>query len=182
MTWTEVPSFDEDHVDFETVVPFKERLLRRAWSNFTGPAGDRFRDDFSQFVDTESWWLADYSLFMAIKQDNEMAGWHTWPRDLRLRDSAALEAARADLADEIAFIQFVQWCFQRQWMELRRYANERGIRVVGDIPIFVAEDSADVWGSQNQFQLDAEGRAQVVAGVPPRSLFGYRSDLGQPPV
>lgn len=176
----DVPPFDQDRVDFGAVVPFKERLLRTACANFAGPAGDRFRDDFAEFVSSESWWLADYALFMAIKRDNDMAGWPTWPREVRLRESAALEAAQVELADEIAFVQFAQWCFQRQWMELRRYANDRGIRIVGDIPIFVAEDSADVWGSQEQFQLDAEGRAQVVAGVPPDPFSATGQIWGNP--
>jgi 4-alpha-glucanotransferase len=173
-------AFDQDRVDFETVAPFKEQRLRRAFAAFRGPAGDRFRDDFVEFQAAEGWWLADYALFMAIKRDNAMAGWQSWPREVRLRETAALDAARSELADEIEYVEFAQWCFQRQWMELRRFANERGIRIVGDIPIFVAEDSADVWGSQDQFQLDAEGRARVVAGVPPDPFSATGQIWGNP--
>lgn len=174
------PEFPAHQVDFGTVVPFKDRLLRSAHARFLGSAGDRFRREFAAFVDDEAWWLDDYALFMAIKRSQGMAGWQSWPRELRLRDKEAIAQARIDLGDEIGFVQFTQWCFQRQWQQVRRHANERGIRVIGDIPIFVAEDSADVWASQDQFQLDAEGRAQVVAGVPPDPFSATGQIWGNP--
>ena len=176
----DAPPFPAHHVDFGAVVPFKERLLRLAYSRFIGGAGDRFRADFDAFVDTESWWLDDYALFMAIKRSQGMAGWHSWPRELRLRAPAAMDWARTEQAEEISFVHFTQWCFQVQWASLRRHANERGIRIIGDIPIFVAEDSADVWASQDQFQLDADGRAQAVAGVPPDPFSATGQIWGNP--
>ncbi len=174
------PEFPADRVDFGAVVPFKDALLRTAYQRYLGHAGDRFRDEFEAFTVAEAWWLNDYALFMAIKRSQGMAGWQAWPRELRLRESGALDRARQELASEIAFVQFTQWCFQRQWAELRRHANERGIRIVGDIPIFVAEDSADVWASQDQFRLDAEGRAQVIAGVPPDPFSATGQIWGNP--
>ena len=176
----DAPDFASNRVDFGTVVPFKDAALRAAHRRFQGVAGDRFRDDFTAFVDAEAWWLSDYAAFMAIKRSQGMASWQAWPRELRLRDAEAIAHARQELAPEVAFIQFTQWCFQRQWTELRRYANDRGIRIIGDIPIFVAEDSADVWASQDQFRLDAEGRAQVVAGVPPDPFSATGQIWGNP--
>lgn len=167
-------------VDFGGVVPFKDQALRQAHKNFQTAAGDRFRADFVAFEQEHSWWLDDYALFMAIKRDQQMAGWQEWPEDLRLRNPTALDRAARDLADETEYIRFVQFGFQRQWGELRAYANGRGIRIIGDIPIFVAADSADVWANQDQFQIDAHGRSITVAGVPPDPFSATGQIWGNP--
>lgn len=176
----DAPSFDDRAVDFERAGPFKDRLLRNAFERFKGPAGERFRLAFELFRTAEAWWLDDYALFMAVKRAHQLRGWQDWNRDIRLREDHAVRDAEATLEDEIEFNRFVQFQFQRQWLELRRYANERSIRIVGDIPIFVAEDSADVWGNREQFRLDGDGRAQFVAGVPPDPFSATGQIWGNP--
>jgi len=174
------PEFPDGHVDFGAVVAFKDRLLRTSHLTFEGSAGDPQRPGFDRFCDDEAWWLDDYALFMAVKHANDMRGWQEWDEPIRTRDEAAVSAARNAFADEIAYIKFVQFQFQRQWLELRAYANDRGVRIIGDIPIFVAEDSSDVWANQAQFKVDAEGRALAVAGVPPDPFSATGQIWGNP--
>ena len=133
------------------------------------------RADFEGFRDRQSFWLRDYALFATIQGAHRGEPWHLWEPDLAMREPAALQRATADLADEIAFQEFVQFVFSRQWGALRAYAASRDVRIVGDIPIFVAEDSADVWAQRELFLLDGAGRPTVVAGVPP----DYFSKTGQ---
>lgn len=174
------PAFPDDRVEFGEVVEFKHRMLRLAHDRFLGDAGEAQRKAFDRFRADESWWLDDYALFMAVKRANEMTGWHEWDEPIRLRNETAVAAATQQLAGELAYIRFVQFQFQRQWLELRAYANARGIRIVGDIPIFVAEDSADVWANQEQFKVDARGRATEVAGVPPDPFSATGQIWGNP--
>jgi 4-alpha-glucanotransferase len=176
----ETPALPADHVDFGAVVPFKDRMLRRAFAQFRAGAAPALGEPFAQFCVDESWWLDDFALFMACKRDQEMRNWQQWDGQLRLREPAALAQLESRSADEIAFIKFVQFQFQRQWRELRTYANARGIRIIGDIPIFVAEDSADIWANQEQFKVDAEGRALAVAGVPPDPFSATGQIWGNP--
>ena len=117
---------------------------------------------------------------MALKEEHRLATWSTWPAELALRDPLALAAARARLADTVAKHKICQVMFFRQWAALRRYANQRGVRVIGDIPIFVAYDSADVWGNPELFFLDAKGKPTVVAGVPPDYFSASGQLWGQP--
>jgi 4-alpha-glucanotransferase len=176
----DVPSFSDGQVDFGPAGAFKDRLLRLAFERFKGSRGEGFRSDFETFVAEEAWWLDDYARFMTIKRANDLRGWQQWDRAFRLREGSAIASIEATLVEEIEFVRFVQFQFQRQWLELKRYANERLIRIVGDIPIFVAEDSADVWANQEQFRLDSEGRAQVVAGVPPDPFSATGQIWGNP--
>ncbi len=176
----DTPSFPQDHVDFGLAPEFKERLLRQAFQRFKGRDGDRQRAAFEHFCVDEAWWLDDYALFMAIKRANDMRGWQDWDEPIRVRRDTAVLDAREDLAGELAYIRFVQFQFQRQWLELRAYANGRGIRIIGDIPIFVAEDSSDVWANQSQFKVDDEGRALAVAGVPPDPFSATGQIWGNP--
>ena len=153
MTWGD-PLFPADHVDFGAVVPFKDRMLRRAFAHFRAWCRRRrWRDHFARFCDRRSrggWMTTPCSWRSSATRDAQLAA---VGRDRAVARTGRPGSARiTELADEIAFIKFVQFQFQRQWMELRRYANERGIRIIGDIPIFVAEDSADVWANQEQFQ------------------------------
>jgi 4-alpha-glucanotransferase len=172
-----VPAFSIDHVEFERVTPFKIALLRTSWGHFSASADQPLRKAFDAFVasDQQRDWLADYALFMALRERHDGTPWWTWPRDLVQRDEAALLRARGELADEIRFWQYVQFLFFRQWDALRAAAHARGIRIMGDVPIYVANDSADVWSNPELFHLDAEGRPVVVAGVPP----DYFSATGQ---
>ena len=177
---TDVPSFPDDHVEFGAVSDFKQGRLQLAFERFTQGRGSELADELKDFAVSEAWWLEDYSQFMAIKQANELRNWQSWDRPLRLRDPEAMAAIAQDYADELAYVRFVQFLFNRQWMAVRRYANERGVRIIGDIPIFVAEDSADVWANQAQFKVDADGRAQAVAGVPPDPFSATGQIWGNP--
>ena len=133
------------------------------------------RAQFDAFVQTSAAWLEDYALFAAIREDLGGAPWWQWPGGLRDRDPVALRATASRLAAPIATCRFGQFLFDLQWRELRDHANARGVRLFGDIPIFVAWDSADCWASREAFLLDSEGHPQVVAGVPP----DYFSSTGQ---
>ena len=130
--------------------------------------------EFAQFCEDEAEWLEEYALFMALKVEKETA-WNEWPLALRSREADALAQARARLADEVHGHQLNQWFFYRQWTALKRYANDKGVQIVGDIPIYVAMDSADVWADPQAFQLDEAYQPTVVAGVPP----DYFSETGQ---
>lgn len=176
----DTPAFPDDHVDFGLVTAFKDRMLRRSYIRFTSSAGDRQRAEFGRFCAEEAWWLDDYALFMAFKGTEGMRSWQDWDEPIRLRNESAIADAVEQLAPEIAFARYVQFQFQRQWLGLRRYANDRGIRIVGDIPIFVAEDSADVWANRAQFKIDAAGRALAVAGVPPDPFSATGQIWGNP--
>ena len=125
-------------------------------------------------------WLEDYALFMALKDKHGGASWFTWPEDIRLRRPAALSAAQAELAGEVEFWKAVQFLFFRQWRALKAYANSRGISIIGDLPIYVSGDSADVWANSEQFQLDGEGRPTEVAGCPPDGFSADGQLWGNP--
>ncbi|RMH57032.1 MAG: 4-alpha-glucanotransferase [Candidatus Hydrogenedentota bacterium] len=164
----------EAAVDYGTVIPWKTTVLRRAFERWRGRGGAE-SEEFLRFRSEQGEWLSEYALFMAIKDSQEGRSWVEWPEEYRKREPAALEAARSELETGILFHEFLQHLFFRQWSDLRRAANERGIRIIGDAPIFVALDSADVWSRQDLFYLDDEGRPTVVAGVPP----DYFSETGQ---
>jgi len=171
----ESPAFPTERVDFDAVRSFKMARLRRAAERFHAGQGQALRSDYERFVDSQSIWLDDYSLFMAIKVEQNGANWSDWPESLRLRDAAALDEARSRLADEIGIIRFIQFAFDRQWAAVHERAQALGISIIGDIPIFVSEDSADVWANAKGFQLDENARPTAVAGVPP----DYFSETGQ---
>jgi 4-alpha-glucanotransferase len=169
------PGFPADRVDYPAVAAFKQGLLGRAWESFRGGAAAGLRGPFDEFRAAANGWLADFALFAALKEAHAGREWTDWPAELVRREPAALAAARAQLADAIGLQQFGQFLFFRQWQALRRYAHDRGVRLIGDIPIFVAPDSADVWANPQLFQLDEHRRPRVVAGVPP----DYFSATGQ---
>lgn len=164
---TPTPEFSEHEVNFGAVETFKLPLLRRAFDRFRISANAEHRAQLAAFAEKEAYWLEDYALFSALKAEFGGVAWIEWDRDLALRQPAALASARERLRDEINFVKFVQFQFRRQWAELKRYANEGDVQIIGDIPIFVAYDSADVWAHPELFQLDAAGRPTAVAGVPP---------------
>lgn len=165
--WGELPRFSDRQVDFALAAPFKQAMLKKAFHRFRRGAASQFRQPFTQFCAEEARWLDDYALFQALKGRHDGVAWTDWPEDVRLRRDDALAKAVVELADDIRFHQFVQFHFRRQWTALKTYANERDIRIIGDIPIFVAGDSADVWTNQREFKLDENGRTVEVAGVPP---------------
>ncbi len=174
------PGFPDHEVDYGRVIPFKRDRLRRAFARFREGAASHLRSAFEAFVAQEAPWLDDFALYMALKDFHGGQPWTDWERPLRLRKPSALAAWRERLQEDVAFHQFVQFQFRRQWSELKRYANERDIRIIGDIPIFVAHDSADVWANQSLFRLDAEGQPTVVSGVPPDLFTAHGQLWGNP--
>lgn len=169
------PEFSVERVDFELVRQFKERLLEEAYENFKRDEASEVRAEFAQFCESSACWLDEYALFRALKAANDGRAWSDWDRELSERVPAALEQARTQLQDRIAAQKFFQFYFFRQWTALRDYGRARGVRILGDLPIFVAHDSADVWGHREYFKLDERGNPTVVAGVPP----DYFSETGQ---
>jgi 4-alpha-glucanotransferase len=171
----ERPDFSAERVDYGAVIPWKMGLLDRAWARFRDGSGPAHREAFTAFRDEQQAWLREFTVFMAIKEEQEGRPWTEWPAGLRARDPEALGEAAVRLADRIAAHAFRQWIFDRQWQRLRQHANQRGVRLLGDLPIFVAHDSCDVWARPGLFHLDDEGHREVVAGVPP----DYFSETGQ---
>jgi 4-alpha-glucanotransferase len=154
-------------VDFTKIHEFKQRLLHRAWENFSRGKSGELAKQCRSFRSRQESWLEDYALFMAIREIHEGEEFTRWPRALALRESGALDASRRKLSDKIAKHAFTQFLFFRQLAELRSHAKARGIKLIGDLPIFVSPDSADVWANPHLFLLDERRRPRVVAGVPP---------------
>jgi len=173
--WADLPPFPQDHVDFGWVIPYKTELLRSAARRFFQRGSTERHARFAQFCRENRDWLDDFALFMAVKAEHHMVIWTDWEEGIALRRPEALEAWREKLADEILFHQYLQYQFFQQWQALRRYANERQVKIMGDIPIFVAHDSADVWANPGLFYLDEAGEPTLIAGVPP----DYFSATGQ---
>lgn len=167
--------FPAEHVDFGPVIAFKNRALAQAWERFSAQPRGALRAEFEAFVAAEAGWLDDFALFMALKDANGGVSWQEWEPALRLREPAALAEARQKLHATIGLHQFRQFLFFKQWRAVKAYANERGVKLIGDVPIFVAIDSADVWSQPEYFQLDEQRRPLAVAGVPP----DYFSATGQ---
>lgn len=163
-------------VDFGNVLAAKTPLLAEAAHGFRTTADADLRRRFDDFVSTQGEaWLNDYSLFSALKEAHGGRAWAEWDRHLALREPAAIRKARAELRAEIEVIEVLQFLFFEQWQELKSEANSMGIAIVGDIPLYVAHDSADVWADPVEFRLDRDGQPTVVAGVPP----DYFSETGQ---
>jgi 4-alpha-glucanotransferase len=171
--------FASHHTDFGRVVPWRMAKLREANTAFVAHFRESDRGAFQSYCIEHAGWLDDYALFMALDEAHQARGtfaaWPQWDPPLARRDPAALATARTQAKDEIAFWKFVQWCFDSQWAALKRYANSKGIRVIGDLPIFVAHHSADCWARPDLYLLDAAFKQKVVAGVPP----DYFSETGQ---
>jgi 4-alpha-glucanotransferase len=170
------PAFeDEERIDFQAANELKSRLLEKAFARFRQTTGTALRVEFESFCQHHTSWLDDYALFRALKDAHGGVAWNEWESELVRRDTGALARARQELREPIEAQKFYQFLFFRQWLALKAYANERGIKLIGDIPIFVAHDSADVWTNPEEFKLDERGVPLVVAGVPP----DYFSSTGQ---
>lgn len=163
-----------DKVDFPRVERFKNGVLRQAAARFFANGESERMEEFRRYCDT-SFWLHDFALFMALKEACGDKGWLHWPREIACREPAELSKYGERLKESISAQKYIQWQFFRQWQTLKRYATAGGIKIIGDIPIFVALDSADVWANPHLFHLDERGRPTVVAGVPP----DYFSETGQ---
>jgi 4-alpha-glucanotransferase len=153
----------------------KTALLKRAFDRFRDSSSCSALDDFEAYCTQNRWWLDDFSLFAALMKHLGTDHWPSWPEGLVRRDSRVMGEYRSQLAREVEFEQFVQYLFSRQWQGLKTYANERGVQLFGDMPIFVAHGSADVWANQSIFALQETGEPKLIAGVPP----DYFSKTGQ---
>lgn len=167
--------FNSQFVDYSSVKLFKMERLRRASATFFNGEHTEMRVAYDAFCRAEHAWLDDYALFMTIARQEQWRSWNQWPTTLLNRDADALTKICAEQAEEISFWKFCQWCFARQWLRLKEYANANDVQLIGDVPIFVAYQSADVWANQTLFELDDTGNPTVVAGVPP----DYFSETGQ---
>ncbi|MEH2065091.1 MAG: 4-alpha-glucanotransferase [Nostoc sp.] len=171
-----LPGFPVEKVNFEQVVPIKIRLLKKACENFKTNATPIQHKEFEGFCDSKAYWLDNYALFMALKDANNGASWNAWEPAFVKREPEALAQVESRLKVDIFYYKFIQFQFFRQWSNLKNYANMRGIDIIGDIPIYVAHDSADVWAHPDIFCLDEEtGEVAQMAGVPP----DYFSATGQ---
>ena len=171
-----LPEFALDTVEFDRAIAHKVPLLKKACENFKAKASPMQQKEFSGFCQSKAFWLEDYALFMALKDSFNGSSWHTWEREIARRKPEALDKWRQQLNTEIYYYKYVQFEFFRQWTELKSYANLREIKIIGDIPIYVAHDSADVWSNPHLFCLDeASGEPALMAGVPP----DYFSATGQ---
>ena len=169
------PQFPIEKVDYGEVIQWKIKLLDRAYAKFHKSTRSGIRDAFEAFQQTQKDWLEDFALFMAIKEDNGGGSWEHWPENLRSRDAETLELFRQEHAQAIQNHTLRQFLFYQQWETLHKYANQKGIRIIGDVPIFVAYDSADVWSHPELFFINKKGLPTVIAGVPP----DYFSATGQ---
>ena len=174
----DVPDFPADGVDFGWVIDYKTKLLAQAHEHFKERGTAVQKTTFTQFCQTHISWLDDFAFFMALKThhvDHEGGVWNTWPKSIAQRKPKALKKWGEKLADDIERHKFLQFIFFQQWLDLKNYANKKGLKIVGDMPIFVAFDSADVWANPDKFYLGKTGAPTVVAGVPP----DYFSETGQ---
>jgi len=170
-----IPRFPVETVDYGAAIAFKTPLLEKAATNFFASASAEDRRQFEEFSQANATWLDDFALFMAVKQAHYLVAWTRWPADIAARQSDAMQRWSERLASSIQFQKFFQYQFYRQWQELRAYGRERNVRIIGDIPIYVAHDSADVWSNRQFFLLNARGNPLKIAGVPP----DYFSATGQ---
>ncbi len=170
-----LPVFDRDKVDYGFVIPLKSDLFRQAFAAFEDSEDEALKEDFAAFTEKNTAWLEDYALFMAGKDYHNGCSWLYWEDELRDPTPEIKEEWKKKLEPSVRYYRFLQYIFFLQWKDVLDYAHENGVEIVGDIPIFVSLDSADVWANRNLFQLDSKGFPTVVAGVPP----DYFSETGQ---
>ena len=194
ITGTEAETYDFGRepraVDYEKIYLSRYKLLRKAYANspfcirpsgkWADDAYDKDRRAFEDFRWDNADWLPDYALFSAIKEYFDGDMFMLWPEDIRLREKAAMDKYRIRLDEEIRFYEFIQYFFDLQWHKLKSYANSKGIRIIGDIPIYVAFDSADTWSHPELFEFDEKGFPTVVAGVPPDAFSATGQLWGNP--
>lgn len=169
------PCGDGTSVDYGTIIPWKNNILRKAYENFRCTSDKMLLEEYDAFYEANQFWVDDYALFMACKDYHGGCDWLSWEEKYRVPTPAVRAELKKMLASEIKYYYFVQFMFSKEWYALKKYANEKDIQIIGDIPIFVSLDSADVWANQSMFQLDTKGFPTVVAGVPP----DYFSETGQ---
>lgn len=181
-----LPDFSKDKVEYGKVIEFKNEIFKKAFQNFKTRLTEKDKNAFFTFCDNNDYWLQDFAVFMAVKEyyerkakdegvENKVKTWVDWDKDLVARTPQALSHINQILGDEIFYQKYLQYEFFKQWLNLKAYANKNGVSLIGDIPIFVAFDSADVWSHPELFLLDSTGHPKEVAGVPP----DYFSETGQ---
>ncbi len=166
----------EQYVDYGIMYVNRYALLRKAYERFS----KKTPADYEAFCSKEAEWLDEYTLFMALKDANGGVAWSEWDDALKFRKPEAMEEAKEKYADDIAFYKMLQYLFFKQWTALKAYANEKGIRIIGDVPIYVAMDSADVWANPTQFYLDKDLNPIEVAGCPPDAFSADGQLWGNP--
>ena len=179
---------DPEYVSYDKIYNERFRILRKAYHNspYALQVAERwagYKEEtaaFEAFIETYAAWLPDYALYSAIKNASGGKSLSDWEDDIRLRRPAAMEAYQAKLEDEVRFYEFQQYLFRQQWSALKQYANEKGIQMIGDVPIYVASDSADAWAHPELFQLDEHGRPSAVAGCPPDGFSATGQLWGNP--
>ncbi len=169
-----IPGFNPRQIDFGEIINYKNDLLKKAFENYK-KNDNGIKASFEEFNNTNKDWLNDFAFFMAAKDFHGGELWTSWDKDLVVRIESALKIWEKKLAEGISYHKFVQYLFFIQWTELKSYANSKGIKIIGDMPIFIAYDSADLWAHKELFTIDKEGKLETVAGVPP----DYFSATGQ---
>ena len=167
---------DESHVDYGKLYEFRRPLLKKAFSRSRHQETEEYRE----FSEKNDFWLEDYALFMAIKDAHHGAALDTWEADIRQHDASACKRWAEQLGEEVSFYRYLQFEFDRQWKKLRQYVNDLGIRIIGDIPIYVSADSSDFWAHPDLFMLDDRGRIRMIAGVPPDGFSADGQVWGNP--
>ena len=166
-------------VDFDSVRTNKLKLLRQAAKAFLGAASGRARERYDRFCRDNHWWLEDYVLFSVLREKFGDQAWNTWPQEIVRRHPEAMSKLHADLHRQLEEERFLQFAFFEQWKSLRAHCIDRGVRIIGDVAIFVSYDSADVWTHPDIFRLKEDLSPQVVAGVPPDAFSDNRTALGK---
>lgn len=169
-----LPDFDPQNIDYGRVIDYKYSLLRIAYNNFKAD-NKRTKKGYEEFCNQHKNWLDDFALFMAAKEYHKGVVWTEWSKDIAFRKPGAVDEWTEKLSDEVNFRKFIQYEFHKEWKAIKKYANSKNIKVIGDLPIFIAYDSADLWANKEQFSVDNKGKLLCVAGVPP----DYFSATGQ---
>lgn len=169
------PFFKKTKVEFEKVEQWKYPVLEKAFGNFKNKQANKFKDEYWHFLDEHGWWLNDHALFMAAREYFGDVSWNEWEEEIKFRQGEALEKLRGKLANKIDYHKFLQFMFFRQWHRLKKYANENGVNIFGDVPLYVSGDSSDIWANTDIFLLDNDLEPTLVGGVPP----DYFSETGQ---
>ncbi len=170
---------NEAEIDYAKIYEGRFPLLKKAYVR-AKDAGVMDSEEYRNFLKREADWLEDYALFMAVKDWHAGKSWDQWEENIRLRNKAVLECYRKALSEEISFYEYLQYLFQKQWFSLKDYANQNGIQIIGDIPIYVAFDSADTWANPELFALDEKNHPTAVAGCPPDGFSATGQLWGNP--
>ncbi len=170
-----IPPFPCDRVDYGSALDYKMKLMHRSYENFRSEYDPKYPDDYTEFCENNSFWLDDYAMFVSLKDAHRGVEWMKWEKELVKRDAGTLMSVRERMSEEIMFWKYVQYQFFKQWDALREFCRSCDIRIIGDLPVYVAQDSAEVWAHRELFHLDEQGYPKVVSGVPP----DYFSATGQ---